>query len=317
MNSVPIFDLQEYLHQRKERVEQHLFSFVPKCEGPASKLFEAMRYTLEAGGKRIRPICLLAGAEFVVGLQPQEIMRGEWAGSRFPEMAEALLRAACAVEMIHTYSLIHDDLPCMDDDDLRRGLPTCHKVYGEATALLAGDALLTHAFLVLAKIGPPLKEHALDAAKELADGCGAEGMVAGQAVDLIAEQTGRDETHLEFIHRRKTAALFRASLVAGGILAGGNHHDLRVLRSVGEVVGLIFQVVDDILDVEGTTEELGKSIGRDAELGKLTYPGLLGLEKARRRVSELLSEVERILETCGPRGEPISLLADRIARRRN
>ncbi|MFH1743848.1 MAG: polyprenyl synthetase family protein [bacterium] len=317
MNSNTSFDLQEYLGRRKALIDQHLVSFVPKCEGPASTLFEAMRYTLEAGGKRIRPIFLIAGADFVVGLEPQDIMRGDWAGSRNPEWADGLLRAACAVEMIHTYSLIHDDLPCMDDDDLRRGAPTCHKVYGEAIALLAGDALLTHAFSVIGKIGPPLKERAIDAAGELADGCGAEGMVAGQAVDLISERTGGDESHLEYIHRRKTAALFRSSLAVGGILAGANDHDLAVLRSVGEVVGLIFQVVDDILDVEGTTEELGKSTGRDAELGKLTYPGLLGLEEAHHRVSGLLSEAGQLLKTCGPRAKPISILTSQIAQRRN
>jgi len=318
MDSNSLFNLQDYLNRRKELVDGHLFGYVPPCEGPASMLFEAMRYTLVAGGKRLRPICVLAGADFVMGLEPPEIERGDWAGSRDPGLADALLRAACAAEMIHTYSLIHDDLPCMDDDDLRRGLATCHKVYGEAMALLAGDALLTHAFFTIGQIGDPFKERALDVVRDLADGSGAEGMVAGQAVDLISERMGGGtESHLEFIHRRKTAALFRASLTVGGILAGGNAHDLETLRSVGETVGLIFQVTDDILDVEGTEEELGKTTGRDAELGKLTYPGLLGLETARRRSSELLSKTEDILQTCGPRGIPLSVLAGKITQRRN
>lgn len=317
MNGEPSFDVRQYLRQRKELIDAHLLSFVPECQGPGSKLFEAMRYTLQAGGKRLRPICALAGADFVVGLEPREIMQGEWAGSRDGQIAESLLRAACAVEMIHTYSLIHDDLPCMDDDDLRRGRPTCHKVFGEAIALLAGDGLQAQAFLVLSRIGLPLKERALDAARELADGAGAEGIVAGQAVDLISERTGGDEEQLEYIHRRKTAALFRASLAMGGILGGANASDLKVLRSVGETVGLIFQVVDDILDVEGTAEELGKSTGKDAELGKLTYPGFLGLDGARKRVSALLSEVEEILHGCGSRSEPLLALADMIAHRRS
>lgn len=318
MDLNPPFDLMEYVNRRRDLVDAHLFSYIPPCEGPASSLFEAMHYTLKAGGKRLRPICVLAGADFALGLEPAEIERGGWAGDRDPALAEALLRAACAVEMIHTYSLIHDDLPCMDDDDLRRGLATCHKVYGEAIALLAGDALLTHAFFVIGQIGGSLKERALDAVHELADGSGAEGMVAGQAVDLISERMGGGtESHLEFIHRRKTAALFRASLTMGGILAGGSEHDLETLRSVGEIVGLIFQVTDDILDVEGTEEELGKTTGRDAELGKLTYPGLLGLETARRRSSELLSKAEDILQTCGPRGIPLSVLAAKITQRRN
>lgn len=317
MSHEPSFDVREYLRQRKELVEQNLFSFVPECSGAASKLFEAMRYTLGAGGKRVRPICVLAGADFAVGLEPREIMQGEWAGSRNTQMAEALLRAACAVEMIHTYSLIHDDLPCMDDDDLRRGRPTCHKVFGEAMALLAGDALQSQAFLVLSGIRPPLKERALDAAQELADGAGAEGMVAGQAVDFISERTGGDESQLEFIHRCKTAALFRACLAMGGILAGGDEGDLEVLRSVGETVGLLFQVVDDILDVEGTAEELGKTTGRDVELGKLTYPGFLGLDGARRRVSTLLSETRETLHACGSRSEPLLAFASMIAHRRS
>jgi geranylgeranyl diphosphate synthase type II len=317
MSGESLFDVREYLRQRRELIEQHLVSFVPECTGPASNLFETMRYALEGGGKRLRPICVLAGADFVLGLEPREIMQGEWAGKRNAQMAEGLLRAACAVEMIHTYSLIHDDLPCMDDDDLRRGRATCHKVFGEAMALLAGDALQSQAFLVLSRIGSPLKERALDAAQELADGAGAEGMVAGQAVDLISERTGGNEQQLEFIHRCKTAALFRASLAIGGILAGGGADDLTVLRSVGETVGLLFQVVDDILDVEGTTEEFGKSIGRDAELGKLTYPGFLGMEGARNRASELLSDTREILRSCGPRSEPLLALAGMIAYRRS
>ncbi len=309
--------IQEYLHQRKKLVDEWLLSFVPAAEGPSAKLFEAMRYTLSAGGKRARPITVLAGADFVLGLEPEEILRGEWAGNRDPQLADALLRGACAMEMIHTYSLIHDDLPCMDDDDLRRGRPTCHKVYGEAIALLAGDALQSQAFSVLAGIDNPLKERALEATLELANRCGTLGMVAGQAVDLLSEGTEGTEEQLVFIHRHKTAALFRASLVIGGLLARGSEQDLDVLRTVGESVGLIFQVVDDILDVEGTTEELGKSTGRDAELGKLTYPGILGMKEARNRVSTLLVETHKVLSPCGPRATPLLSLANLIAHRRN
>ncbi len=259
------------------RVQEDLARLVPLLEsrlaarfhgGEAERLAEAMRYSLEAGGKRVRPVlCLLAA---------------EAAGGR----AEDALPGALALEYIHTYSLIHDDLPAMDDDDLRRGRPTSHKVFGEGHAILAGDGLLTEAFQVLAE-GPGEPARLLDALSLLTEAAGWRGMVGGQALDLEGEKLSHvDFDHLRLIHRLKTGALLRASLEIGAVLGGASPADRQALRATGEALGLAFQIQDDILDATATEADLGKRAGKDAGRGKITYPSLLGLDGARKALQE-------------------------------
>lgn len=237
-------------------------------DGEAPRLAEAMRYSLEAGGKRVRPLLCLLAAESVGGT------------------AEAALGGALALEYVHTYSLIHDDLPAMDDDDLRRGKPTCHKVYGEAHAILAGDGLLTEAFGVLARDGRIPALLRLEAVALLAEAAGWRGMVGGQALDLEAGQPPRREStstldHLRLIHRLKTGALLRASMEMGAVLGGADPAHRATLREAGALLGLAFQIQDDILDATATEADLGKRVGKDPGRGKITYPALLGLDQAR------------------------------------
>jgi geranylgeranyl diphosphate synthase type II len=237
-------------------------------EGEAARLAEAMRYSLEAGGKRVRPVLCLLAAEAVGG------------------SAEAALPGALALEYVHTYSLIHDDLPAMDDDDLRRGRPTNHKVFGEGHAILAGDGLLTEAFRVLAA-GPGDPATLLEATLLLASAAGWRGMVGGQALDLEGETLDHyDLDHLRLIHRLKTGALLRASLEMGAVLGGASAADRAALKAYGEAIGLAFQIQDDILDATATDADLGKRAGKDAGRGKITYPSLLGLDGARRALEE-------------------------------
>lgn len=236
--------------------------------GEAARLAQAARYSLEAGGKRVRPVLCMLACEAVGG------------------RAEVALPGAVALEFVHTYSLIHDDLPAMDDDDLRRGRPTNHKVFGEGHAILAGDALLTEAFSVLAAadLEPARRAEAL---RLLAEGAGWRGMAGGQALDLEGEQLeAYDLEHLRLIHRLKTGALLRASLEIGAVLGGASPAERAALRSYGEAIGLAFQIQDDILDATATDTELGKRAGKDAGRGKITYPSLLGLEGARRALQE-------------------------------
>lgn len=240
----------------------------PFQAGEAQRLAEAMRYSLEAGGKRVRPVLCLLAAEAVGG-----------------EASDALA-GAVALEYVHTYSLIHDDLPAMDDDDLRRGRPTNHKVYGEGHAILAGDGLLTEAFGTLAN-GPGDPARRLEALTILADAAGWRGMVGGQALDLEGETLAQyDLAHLQVIHRLKTGALLRASLEMGAILGGATAADRAALRAYGEAIGLAFQIQDDILDATATDADLGKRAGKDAGRGKITYPSLLGLDGARKALEE-------------------------------
>ena len=240
----------------------------PFQDGEAARLAEAMRYSLEAGGKRVRPVLCLLAAEAVGG------------------RAEDALPGALALEYVHTYSLIHDDLPAMDDDDLRRGRPTNHKVFGEGHAILAGDSLLTEAFRVLAA-GPGDPATLLEATVLLAGAAGWRGMVGGQALDLEGEKLDHyDLDHLRLIHRLKTGALLRASLEMGAVLGGASAADRAALRAYGEAIGLAFQIQDDILDATATDADLGKRAGKDAGRGKITYPSLLGLDGARRALEE-------------------------------
>lgn len=260
------------------------------------RLKEAIRYSLLSPGKRLRPTLVLLAAEACGGT------------------GEQALPAACAVEMIHAYSLIHDDLPAMDDDDLRRGRPTCHKAFDEATAILAGDALQALAFQVLAG-EIESAEVAARCCAVLASAAGATALVGGQADDLAAEHFSGSLETLETIHRRKTGALIRASLLLGGIVAGAHERTLAALDEFGSRLGLAFQIVDDLLDVEGTTAALGKQAGKDSTRGKLTYPAVLGVDESRRRAEALLAEACAALAPLGSAAASLEALARRVLER--
>lgn len=295
-------DLQRYLAERRQAVDRALDQALPSKDFPPSSIHEAMRYSVMAGGKRLRPILVIAGAEAAGG-----------------SMAD-VMPTACAMEMIHTYSLIHDDLPAMDDDDFRRGRPTNHKVFGEALAILAGDALLTLAFrLVAENFSSGRRDPSLlrDVVAEIADAAGTSGMIGGQVVDIESEgQKVLPET-LEYIHIHKTQALIRASLRTGALLMGAPPRLLSPLTRAGECLGLAFQIVDDILDVEGSLEELGKTAGSDERQQKATYPGIFGLEASKLRARELGDEAKAALRVIGPAAEPLVLLADFIVERKS
>jgi geranylgeranyl diphosphate synthase type II len=256
-----------------------------------------MRYSLFAGGKRIRPILVLAAAEAAGG------------------SVEGALDAACAVELIHTYSLIHDDLPAMDDDDFRRGRPTCHRAYDEGTAILAGDALLTMAFEVLARESENHGEKGIRMVRELAKAAGWKGMVGGQQVDMDSEGTVPQLPVLEYIHTHKTGALIRCSVILGGLSAGADESFLSSLEHYGEKIGLAFQVVDDILDITATTGEMGKDQGSDAARGKITYPALFGVSEARTRALELIEEAKKEMEGLDATGR-LAQIADYVLLRK-
>ncbi len=295
------FDLQPYLAERRALVEAALEHCLPPEAAPPPSVHRAMRYSVMAGGKRLRPLLVIAGAEAVGG------------------RADAVLPAACALELIHTYSLIHDDLPAMDDDDYRRGRLTNHKVFGDALAILAGDALLTLAFRLVADNTALAADPRIigDVVSEIATAAGTGGMVGGQVVDIESEgKTVTPET-LDYIHTHKTAALIRASLRVGAMLAGGAPEALGAMSAAGERLGLAFQIVDDILDVEGSLEQLGKTAGSDVRKQKATYPALHGLDDSHRRARALIAEAQTALKPLGPRAEPISALADFIVERRS
>jgi geranylgeranyl diphosphate synthase, type II len=291
---------ERYLAERSARVDAYLDRYLPSEQTPPETLSRAVRYSLFAGGKRLRPVLVLGSAEAVGG------------------SIEDALPGAAAFEMIHTYSLIHDDLPAMDDDSLRRGRPTSHVVFGEAIAILAGDALQTHAFAVLAEPLEPCRvatERRLLSIAVLANASGAPGMVGGQVFDLESENKQVDSATLERIHRHKTGALIRASAQVGAILGGGSEEEIARLTRFGEEAGLAFQIVDDILDVEGSASTLGKSAGKDAKAGKATYPAVHGIDEARRRSKELVASALERLAPLGERGRPLALLAERMIRR--
>ena len=253
-------------------------------------LREAIRHSLMAGGKRLRPLLVLMSAE-ACGCQRARAMP-----------------AACAVEMVHTYSLIHDDLPAMDDDDWRRGQPSCHKAYGEALAILAGDALLTQAFeLISSGIRPP--QTAAACCLELARAAGPLGMVGGQVDDLQGVDSNGDIAQLERIHRRKTGAMFRVSLRLGAVIAGAEQHKLAAVDDFGQKLGLAFQIIDDLLDIRGDAQSLGKSVGKDARQSKLTFPAVLGLDESQRRAAELTRHAQLALEPLGPESQYLNSLA--------
>jgi len=296
--------LDEYLKRKRVEIDKALDDCLPKEEEFPQRLHKAMRYSVFAGGKRIRPILVVASSEAVGGDSNQAIP------------------IACAVELIHTYSLIHDDLPAMDDDKLRRGRPTCHKVFGEATAILAGDALLTLAFDVMARTPVRDKEEAtllLNAIHEIAIAVGSAGMVGGQEVDIEAQGEVDMVSFplLEYIHIHKTGALILACIRAGAILGRADSSKLEALTRYGEAIGLAFQIADDILDVEGDAEAMGKTVGEDARKGKVTYPALLGLEESRRRARELIGRALSSIEGLDGKADPLRWIARYIIERKS
>lgn len=263
-------DLDGYLAEKTELVNRGLKDLLVKQDEYPQSLHNAMHYSLFAGGKRLRPVLVLASCEAV--------------GGPF----EDALFAACAFECIHTYSLIHDDLPAIDNDDLRRGRPTCHRAFGEAAAILAGDALLTAAFEMMARTPADDKGRVIRAIADLARAAGSTGMIGGQMVDIESEGKDVPFPALEYIHIRKTGALILSAVRCGAILGGAGEEGLKSLTRYGEAVGLAFQIADDILDVEGSSEEMGKATGGDEKKGKATYPALLGLHESKKRAKELV-----------------------------
>jgi geranylgeranyl diphosphate synthase type II len=301
VSTPPPFDLETYLAERKRAVDEALDRSLPPATAPPATIHEAMRYSVFAGGKRLRPILVIAGAEAVGG-----------------QLAD-VLQAACCFELIHTYSLIHDDLPAMDDDDYRRGRPTSHKVFGEAIAILAGDALLTHALGLVAEnfaIGKAPLEAFPRVLAEITGAAGTAGMVGGQVVDIQSEGTVASAETLEYIHTHKTGALIRAALRVGALLAGGSEAALADLTVYGERIGLAFQIVDDILDVEGSLETLGKTAGSDRRKKKITYPDFHGLEASWAQATKLIGEARAVTLRLGPAAQPLAALAEFVLRRR-
>jgi geranylgeranyl diphosphate synthase type II len=293
-------NLREYLAQQQRLVDAELDRLVPAEATPPATIHRAMRYSLFAGGKRIRPILCMEAAGAV------------------SDVAEGAARAACALELVHTYSLIHDDLPALDNDDYRRGKLTCHKVFGEAIAILAGDALLTLAFQVLASLEDASHDRKVRMLAELATAAGTVGgMIGGQVADLEGEGKTPDAQLLETIHRAKTGALLRASLRLGAIYAGADDSGQAALSCYGEHIGLAFQIVDDILDVEESSEALGKTAGKDAQQHKITFPAVYGLEQSRRMAEQECERSHFALQPFGDRAARLHELADLIVHRKS
>lgn len=293
--------LERYLEERRLLIDEALGRYLPEASDHPKEIHEAIRYSVFAGGKRLRPILVLAAAQITGG------------------QIEQALPAAAAIELIHTYSLIHDDLPAMDDDDFRRGRPTCHKIYGEAMAILAGDALLTQAFILLS--GEPRLVQVDGKARlmvihEIAQAAGSKGMVGGQVVDMLQEDREVDLPTLQYLHTHKTGALIRACLRVGGILASAGPEQMEALTRYGERIGLAFQIVDDILDLEGSLEALGKRAGSDLRKKKATFPALLGIEESRQRAHRLVEEAKESLIVFGERRAALGAIADFVLTRR-
>jgi len=295
-------DVKSYLARKKDIVDKALDKIVPSAKTFPPSVNEAMRYSLFAGGKRVRPILSIAAAESL--------------GAK----TAGLLPLAGALELIHTYSLIHDDLPAMDNDDFRRGRPTCHKAYGEAIAILAGDGLLNMAFEVLSD---PRRTKAVPASrvlaiiKEIATASGVFGMVGGQVVDMNSEGKDVDFPTLEYIHTHKTGALIRASVRVGALYARAGKRQFTALTHYGEMVGLAFQIADDILDIIGKREEIGKDVGSDLKKGKKTYPSFYGIDESKRRAVEVVDKAIHALKDFDRKADPLRELARYIINRVN
>jgi geranylgeranyl diphosphate synthase, type II len=290
-------NLKRYLAARQKEVDRALDRFLPTESVAPATIHKAMRYSLFAGGKRLRPILCLAAAEAC--------------GGKFA----AALPPACAVECIHTYSLIHDDLPSMDNDDLRRGRPTCHKVFGDAIAILAGDALLTVAFEIASHAKPVSRYDLRDVMREITEAAGSRKLIAGQVADLEAEGKTLKREQVRSIHENKTAALLTASVRLGAMAANAGAKQLAAVTAFGRALGLAFQVIDDILDVTQTSEKLGKSAGKDLAAKKATYPAVFGLEKSRSEARRLTNHAHRALDTLGDAADVLRALADYLLAR--
>lgn len=293
-------DLKKYLDQKREIIDEALNQYLPPETEYPQTIHEAMRYSVFAGGKRLRPILVIAAAEVVGG------------------RAEKVLPTACAIELIHTFSLIHDDLPAIDNDDYRRGKLTCHKVFGEDMAILAGDGLLTHAFQLLAQnseIKTINKEAMPLVIKEVAAAIGTLGLIGGEVVDIQSEGKEIDLPRLEYIHSHKTGALIAISLRVGAMLMDAQEEEIEALFQYGKLIGLAFQIVDDILNVEGDEVQLGKPVGSDLRQKKATYPALFGIEASRQKARRLVEEAKKELEIFGEKGEILRLLADFVVER--
>jgi geranylgeranyl diphosphate synthase type II len=290
-------DLKRYLLARQKEVDRALERFLPKASVAPATIHKAMRYSLFAGGKRLRPILCLAAVEACGG------------------KTSAALPLACAVECIHTYSLIHDDLPSMDNDDLRRGRATCHKVFGEGIAILAGDALLTIAFEIAAQTKTPSRYDLREFFREITSAAGSQKLIAGQVADLEAEGRRINRAQLRYIHENKTAALLTASVRLGAMAANASARQLTAITAFGRALGLAFQVIDDILDVTQTSEKLGKSAGKDVAAKKATYPAVIGLEKSRAEARRLTRRAHTSLKPLGKDAGVLRALADYLLQR--
>jgi geranylgeranyl diphosphate synthase type II len=293
--------LPEYLRTQQELIDRHLDRLVPAETVPPETIHRAMRYSLFAGGKRIRPILFLEAARSVIG-------------DDLPGAPDA----ACTLEFIHTYSLIHDDLPALDNDDYRRGKLTNHKVFGEAMAILAGDSLLTLAFEILPKLEHPVAEQRVRMIAELATASGTVGgMIGGQVADIEGERKPPTAELLETIHRAKTGALLRASVRMGAIYAGASDQQVEALSCYGEHIGLAFQIVDDILDVEESSAALGKTAGKDAAQGKITFPAVYGLDRSHQMAAVECDRAHQVLEPFGDRAQRLREIASHIVQRKS
>ena len=291
--------LKVYLSEQRDVIDVALEQFLPDASAPSRRLREAMRYSVFSGGKRLRPVLALA---------TYELAGGE---------GDAVLAPAVATELIHTYSLIHDDLPAMDDDDTRRGRPTCHRAFGEATAILAGDSLLTLAFEIVAREERLMPEMRLSVVAELAAANGLAGMAGGQVADMEGEGTAVTLEAVEFIHLNKTALPLKAAVLVGALAAGAPPDDLLALGTFGEAMGLAFQIADDLLDVTGSEEEMGKAVGKDEGRGKLTYPAAVGVSGAEARARELTEEALAALDAFDDRAWALREIARFVVERRN
>jgi geranylgeranyl diphosphate synthase type II len=293
--------IEQYLDEKRSLIEEALQKFMPHSSGLASDVIESMNYSLFAGGKRLRPILCIAGAEAVGG------------------SANDVLAVACALELIHTYSLIHDDLPVMDNDDYRRGKPTNHKVFGEAVALLAGDGLLTLSFNLMARLGLERnveKAILVRTIDLISTAAGYKGMVGGQTVDISYEGKDSDPAVVEYIHRHKTGALIAAAVTSGAILAGGSEEEARSLNRYGQQIGLAFQIADDILNIEGDSDIIGKGIGSDKKRGKMTYPAVFGTTESKRIQEELIDHAIEALKGFDEKADPLRDIARYIIERK-
>jgi geranylgeranyl diphosphate synthase type II len=293
--TVQTFDLMNYLQNRKALIEENLERFVPVLY--PVRLYESIRYSLLAGGKRLRPMLCLAACELVGG------------------STDLAMPTACALEMIHTMSLIHDDLPSMDNDDYRRGLPTNHTVYGEAMAILAGDALLAHAFHVIAETEAVPAQRVLEVVRRVGLAASASGLVGGQVVDIESEGKQISLETLQYIHEHKTGALLEVSVVSGALLGGASSTQVELLSSYADKVGLAFQIIDDVLDLTATDEQLGKTAGKDLAQAKATYPSFWGIDASKAKAQQLIAEAKATLKPFGEKAVILEHLADFITQR--